>query len=48
MNEKKRNKPKPGYDENGWPLCNAAWWWREVFLPVLILLAVIAFFVFTT
>ncbi len=46
MNEKKRNKP--GYDEYGHPLCNFAWWWWEVFLPVLILLAVIAFFVFTT
>ena len=39
MDEKKRNTP--GYDEHGWPLYNFAWFFREVFLPFLVLLAVI-------
>ena len=41
-------KQKPGFDENGWPLYDAAWLWYEAFLPAILvligLLAVVAVF----
>jgi len=30
---------KPGFDEYGWPLYDAAWYWRLAIRPALLVLA---------
>ncbi|HRR34012.1 MAG TPA: hypothetical protein P5026_07940 [Kiritimatiellia bacterium] len=37
-----RTHTKPGYDEYGWPLYDAAWFWIEVIRPALLVIAAIA------
>jgi hypothetical protein len=37
-----RTHTKPGYDEHGWPLYDAAWFWREALRPALLVIAALA------
>lgn len=32
-------KPKPGFDEHGWPLYDVAWFWHRALWPAILILA---------